>query len=116
EPFLCYHCHQTSDECNEGDLLRIQFANCSTNECFVLKYETQMPGVKVMATFRGCLQMPEHELMKNVVTEHHVVTKKHFHLCNNSLCNGACVRMPVIGGFYMLIFLHVLLYFGDRLI
>nr|XP_023012984.1 uncharacterized protein LOC111503017 [Leptinotarsa decemlineata] len=88
-PFLCFHCHQTSDECIDGDKLSLDLTNCSTNKCFVLKYETQMPGVTVLATFRGCLQIPEPEIMQYVKTEHHTVTKKHFHLCNYTMCNDA---------------------------
>ncbi|CAG9828019.1 unnamed protein product [Diabrotica balteata] len=52
-----------------------------------LKVLTEMPGVTVLATIRGCYQRPDHEMMGTVVTGRHSVIKKHFHLCNHTLCN-----------------------------
>ncbi|CAG9815876.1 unnamed protein product [Phaedon cochleariae] len=89
KPFSCFHCHQTSKQCNYGDKMILKITNCPTNTCFVLKYETEMPGVNVKATFRGCYLQPEQEMMKNLVTYKHFVSKKHFQLCNSSLCNDA---------------------------
>uniref|UniRef100_A0A6P7FTG8 Uncharacterized protein LOC114330996 n=1 Tax=Diabrotica virgifera virgifera TaxID=50390 RepID=A0A6P7FTG8_DIAVI len=85
--FHCFYCHQTSKDCNNGVKLNLHAINCTTNKCFVLQYETEMPGVTVLATIRGCYQRPDHEMMGTVVTERHSVIKKHFHLCNHTLCN-----------------------------
>ncbi|CAH1100049.1 unnamed protein product [Psylliodes chrysocephalus] len=93
ESFYCFHCHQTSKECKNG--VNLHMVNCSTNKCFILKYETEMPGVKVLATFRGCYVQPEFEIMTSVITEKHAVTEKHFHLCNYTLCNK-CVESRLI--------------------
>ncbi|KAJ8915158.1 hypothetical protein NQ315_000410 [Exocentrus adspersus] len=85
----CYHCHQTSSECINGVKTVLKTINCTETKCFVLKYETEMPGVTVLAAYRGCYRVPILELLKTVVTEKHLVTERHFHLCNYTLCNGA---------------------------
>ncbi|XP_056648761.1 uncharacterized protein LOC130453172 [Diorhabda sublineata] len=85
--FLCFHCHQTSKDCNSGIKMNLNVSNCTTHKCFVLKYETEMPGIKVLATFRGCYHYSVEEMMKHVVTDQHAVTKKYFHICNHTLCN-----------------------------
>ncbi|XP_018569376.1 uncharacterized protein LOC108909498 [Anoplophora glabripennis] len=89
----CYHCHQTSPECVNGVKRSLQTSNCTETKCFVLKYETDMPGVTVLATYRGCYNMNLTEMIKFVTTEGHKVRKTHFHLCNYTLCNSATSNM-----------------------
>lgn len=47
-----------------------------------------MPGVDVLATYRGCYDTSEDEIMKNVKTEKVKVKKLQFRWCNSTLCNG----------------------------
>ncbi|CAG9865297.1 unnamed protein product [Phyllotreta striolata] len=87
EPFYCYYCHQTSRECNNGLVWNLHRVNCSTEKCFVYQYQTEMPGVTVLATFRGCQVHENSEIMESVITEKHYVNKKYFTTCNRTLCN-----------------------------
>lgn len=48
-----------------------------------------MPGVNVLATYRGCYNQPEDEIMKNVITYKAKVKKLNFRWCNSTLCNNA---------------------------
>lgn len=47
-----------------------------------------MPGVDVLATYRGCYDKPEDEIMRNVMTQKVKVKKLQFRWCNSTLCNG----------------------------
>lgn len=47
-----------------------------------------MPGVNVLATYRGCYNQPEEDIMKNVITHKTKVEKRHFNVCNSTLCNN----------------------------
>ncbi|KAH1025350.1 hypothetical protein HUJ05_010090 [Dendroctonus ponderosae] len=67
--FRCYHCHQTSKKCNNGDLDEIHQKNCSQRKCTVMKYETPVPGRKVLATIRDCASSTEHDLLRMVSVE-----------------------------------------------
>lgn len=55
---------------------------------YIYYITAEMPGVDVLATYRGCYDRPEDEIMQNVITQKAKVTKLHFRWCNSTLCNG----------------------------
>ncbi|XP_060521942.1 uncharacterized protein LOC132699316 [Cylas formicarius] len=84
--FLCYRCHQTSKTCNEGDVRSLQKTNCPEKACAVLKYETWMPGKRVLATIRGCASEAKKELQSRISKPSN---DTFVHECNTDLCNSS---------------------------
>lgn len=70
-----------------------------------------MPGVNVLATYRGCFNLPEEKIMQNVVTHNVTVTKLHFKWCNSTLCNAA----DRVNDFYNLVFNLTIFYVAKLL-
>ncbi|XP_066137753.1 uncharacterized protein [Euwallacea fornicatus] len=90
--FLCYHCHQTTKKCINGDLDVKNQKNCSKEErCVMMKYETSMPGsVKVSATIRDCAKYTEDELKQQVFKDMKYPARVIiFEKCDKPLCNSS---------------------------
>ncbi|KAJ8959175.1 hypothetical protein NQ318_022436 [Aromia moschata] len=90
----CYNCHQTTKDCVDGIRRRLHTNNrvpCMANECFVLKYETNRPGVTVKAVQRGCHDIPHADLLKTISD---TIRETDFSLCNTTLCNTAMNSSP----------------------
>ncbi|XP_030748063.1 uncharacterized protein LOC115876429 [Sitophilus oryzae] len=87
EAILCYHCHQTTKECNNGVLSSIKQKNCTEDKCAIIKYETLMPGRNVLATMRDCVLRDAEELSEKL----HSIQKPKiiFNVtCSEPLCNN----------------------------
>lgn len=87
---LCYNCHQTSPECNNGNLDAAHQKDCPIGSCITMKYETHMPSKPVLATIRDCAFWTHQELMKMVSSDVKLHTRLvTFKVCNTSLCNSS---------------------------
>merc|ERR1719285_1545395 len=89
DTILCYLCHQTSKECNNGLVNYIHQKNCTEGECVTMKYETPMPGSNVLATIRDCATHSAPELLEKSSR----YSKKrariiYYKTCSEPLCNG----------------------------
>lgn len=85
---LCYHCHQTTSECNNGVTDSIHQKNCQEERCAVMKYETIMPGRKVLATSRDCAVYSEQEFVHMVSpNKSNPARIVFFQECSTPLCN-----------------------------
>ncbi|KAF7279335.1 uncharacterized protein LOC143206606 [Rhynchophorus ferrugineus] len=92
EGILCYHCHQTSKECNYGLVDYIHQKNCTENKCATMKYETPMPGRNVLATIRDCATHSAEELLEKSSMHSPKKAKIIFHdVCSKPLCNTSLV-------------------------
>lgn len=67
----------------------------------ILYFSADMPGVKVLATYRGCFSMSLNETLKSVATEGHKLRMAHFHLCNYTLCNSATRNIMALASYFV---------------